>query len=269
MTDDVPLNDEERSMPSFRSDDGIDIVYTVTGDDPVGPPVLLHHGFGASGAIDWADTGTVAALLAAGRRVVTVDARGHGRSGTPHDPARYGETRMAADVSALLDVLDVRQVDLAGYSMGAIVSLITAAAEPRVRRLVIGGIGAGAVELGGVDARVLDPATLREALLTENPAGITHPHAAGFRTFADSTGADRLALAAQAAALHRSRLPLDDVRVPTLVLAGRDDPLAERPEVLARALPDATLRLVDGDHGAVLREPEFIAALVSFFAEGR
>jgi pimeloyl-ACP methyl ester carboxylesterase len=256
-------------VPTFRSTDGLEIAYTRSGADPSGPPVLLHHGFGASGEIDWVDPGTVAALTAAGREVVTLDARGHGGSAKPHDPARYGETRMAADVSTLLDVLGVEQVDLAGYSMGAVVSLVTAAREPRVRRLVVGGIGAGAVELGGVDSRVLDPEVLADALLADDASRVTHPHAAAFRAFADSTGADRLALAAQASSVHRERLPLDDVRVPTLVLAGREDPLAGRPEVLAAALPDARLCLVDGDHGAVLRNPDFAAAIVDFLAEGR
>ncbi|AIJ22927.1 hypothetical protein [Amycolatopsis methanolica] len=36
--------------------------------------------------------------------MATIDARGHGESGKPHDPAYYGEARMAQDVSTLLDV---------------------------------------------------------------------------------------------------------------------------------------------------------------------
>jgi len=256
-------------MPTFRSGDGIEIFYRVEGPSTPAPPVVLHHGFGASGQGDWVQTGTVAALTAADRQVILLDARGHGRSEKPHDPACYGEARMAADVSALLDTLDLRQVDLVGYSMGAVVALITAAREPRVRRLVVGGIGAGAVELGGVDTRVLAPHVLRDALLADDPADVTDPFAAAFRAFIDAGGADRLALAAQAAAVHTRPLPLDAVRVPTLVLAGRDDPLAARPEVLARALPDATSRLVGGDHGGALSDPGFIEGIVTFLAEGR
>ena len=256
-------------MPHFRSSDGTQIFYTGSGSDQVGPPVLLHHGFGASGEIDWRETTMVAALTAAGRRVITLDARGHGHSDKPHDPARYGESRMADDVGNLLDVLAVPQVDLAGYSMGAVVSLITAAREPRVRRLVVGGIGAGAVELGGVDTRALAPGRLAEAMLIEDPSRLTDPIAVAFRAFAEATGADRLALAAVATGMQHDRLPLSAVTVPTLVLAGRDDPLARRPETLANALPDASVRLVDGDHGQVLRSPDFIDALVSFLAVGR
>ncbi|MBX9246416.1 alpha/beta hydrolase [Actinotalea ferrariae] len=254
-------------MTSFRSDDGLRIAYRTWGTAD-GTPVVLHHGFGASAEQDWVRTGLVDALVAAGRRVVALDARGHGASDKPHDPARYGEPRMADDVVALVEALGAPAVDLVGYSMGALVSLFTAAREPRVRRLVVGGIGAAAVELGGVDTRVLDPEALRHALLTDDPSTITHPGAAGFRGLADETGADRTALAAQASARHHGTLPLAEITVPTLVLAGRDDPLAARPEVLAAALPDATLRLVDGDHGAVLHDAGFHEAIVTFVGAG-
>ncbi|WP_307844633.1 alpha/beta fold hydrolase [Actinotalea solisilvae] len=252
-------------MESFRSDDGLQIAYRTWGDDD-GVPVLLHHGFGASAELDWVGTGVVGALTAAGRRVVALDARGHGASEKPHDAARYGEPRMAQDVVGLVDALGVPAVDLVGYSMGGVVSLLTAAREPRVRRLVVGGIGAGAVEGGGVDTRVLDPDALREALLADDPAGIAHPVAAAFRGFADSTGADRRALAAQASAVHRAPIPFGRITAPTLVLAGRDDPLAPRPEVLTAALPDATLTLVDGDHGSALHDAAFRRAVVAFLA---
>lgn len=254
-------------MSTFRSDDGLRIAYRTWGAGH-GVPVVLHHGFGASAEVDWARTGVVGALTAAGRRVVALDARGHGASDKPHDPARYGERRMADDVVALLDEIGAPSVDLVGYSMGAVVALQTAAREPRVRRLVAGGIGAAAVELGGVDTRVLDPEALVHALLTDDPASITDAGAAAFRGLADETGADRLALAAQASTLHRRRIPFAEITVPTLVLAGRDDPLAVRPEILAAALPDGVLRLVDGDHGAALHGADFREAIVAFVGGG-
>ncbi|MEU9734594.1 alpha/beta fold hydrolase [Streptomyces sp. NPDC048002] len=251
-------------MPQFHAADGTAIAYKVWEQDSDQPLVLLHHGFIASGLTNWELPGVVAALTAAGRRVATVDARGHGLSGKPHDPSRYGEALMARDVTALIDLLDEERIDLVGYSMGAVVALLTATDDQRIRRLVVGGVGAGVVECGGVDTRVVDGGALRHALLTEDPASVTDPMAAAFRALVDATGGDRPALAAQAAAAHREPIALTKIDAETLVLAGRDDPLATRPEALAEALPSATLRLVEGDHLAALRDPAFTEALVAF-----
>ncbi|MER6674094.1 alpha/beta hydrolase [Streptomyces sp. NPDC000983] len=251
-------------MPQFDAADGTAIAYKVWERDSDLPLVLLHHGFIASGLTNWELPGVVSALASAGRRVATVDARGHGLSGKPHDPSRYGESLMARDVIALIDLLGEERVDLVGYSMGAVVALLTAARDRRIRRLVVGGVGAGVVECGGVDTRVVDGGALRHALLTDDPASVTDPTAAAFRAFVDATGGDRPALAAQAAAAHSEPIALAAIEAETLVLAGRDDPLAVRPATLAAALPRATLRLVEGDHLAALRDPAFTEALVGF-----
>jgi pimeloyl-ACP methyl ester carboxylesterase len=251
-------------MPIFQATDGVDIYWEQWDGNSGLPPVLLHHGFIANGLTNWVLPGIVDALTATGRRVITVDARGHGRSGKPHDPSFYGETRMAQDVSTLLDLLEIEQVDVAGYSMGAVVALVLATSDPRLRRLVIGGVGSAVVELGGVDTRVIPAEAFREAFHTEDPSTITHPAAAGFRAFVDAVGGDRAALAAQAAAIHAAPLPLDSIAIPTLLITGRDDVLAARPELLAKAIPDARLAVIDGDHLGAVRVPAFTEELVTF-----
>ena len=153
---------------------------------------------------------------------------------------------------------------LVGYSMGAIVSLIAASHEPRIRRLIIGGVGAGVVERGGVDTRAISSDALRAALIADDPSTITNRVAAGFRTFADSTGADRWALAAQAASVHRESIDLERITAPTLVLVGRSDDLAVRPQVLAGAIPGAELLIIDGDHLGAVGVPAFATAIVDF-----
>jgi pimeloyl-ACP methyl ester carboxylesterase len=258
------------AVASFDSFDGIDIVYyhwaaPATGDAAL-PPVVLHHGFAANTSINWVAPGIVAALVSAGREVFALDARGHGASGKPHDPAQYGESAMSRDLSLLFDVIGAARVHLAGYSMGAIVSLLTAAADGRVTRLVVGGVGAGVVERGGVDTRAM--AAVAAALLAEDVATIIDQRALAFRRFADMAGGDRLALAAQAAAAHQSGFPLAAITAPTLVLAGADDPLADRPDVLAGALPGGTCRLVPGNHLSAVNDPAFAPAIVDFLAAG-
>ena len=253
-------------MATFTASDGIEIAFYEYGEraaDDV--PVVLQHGFAASSQTNWVQPGVVTALQAAGRSVIAVDARGHGQSGKPHDPAFYGEPRMAADLSELFDHLGITQLDLVGYSMGAIISLLTAANETRIRRLVVGGIGGGVVEMGGVDRRHLDTTALADALRADDPTTVTNPVARGFRLFADSQGSDRFALAAQAESVHRSAIALDQISaVESLVLVGRDDPLAVRPEVLSGAIPRASLAVVDGDHLSALRSAEFAPAVVEF-----
>ncbi|MDI6097207.1 alpha/beta fold hydrolase [Actinoplanes sp. NEAU-A12] len=251
-------------MPTFQATDGIEIYYQRWEGESDLPPVLLHHGFIADGRTNWVLPGVVAALTATGRRVVAIDARGHGLSGKPSDPVFYGESRMAEDVSTLLDLLGIDRVDVAGYSMGAVVSLLLATRDQRIRRLAIGGIGSAVVELGGVDTRVIPAEAVREAFQADDPTGIRHPAAAGFRAFVDAVGGDRAALAAQAAAVHAEPIPLETITVPTLLVAGRDDALATRPELLAKALPNARLAVIDGDHLGAVREPAFTRELLAF-----
>jgi len=247
--------------------DSMTIAFHEWNADVTTAPVVLQHGFVASTDTNWIGTGVVDALVAAGRRVIGIDARGHGRSGTSADSALYGEPTMAADVVAVVDELGVDEYQLVGYSMGAVISLLVAARDERVSRLVIGGVGSAVVELGGVDTRVLDGERLAEGLLAEGDLAAYPAEVQAFRQFADYLGADRPSLAAHARVLHRGPTDLDQVTVPTLLLAGRDDTFADRPEVLADALPHGTLRLVDGDHLGAVVAPEFAAALVEFLGE--
>ena len=245
-------------MSSFTADDGVTIFYDdvaptggTEGGGPL-PPVVLHHGFAADAHTNWVATGVVDALVAAGRRVVALDARGHGRSDAPHDPSAYGEGRMARDLARLVDVLGVPEIDLVGYSMGAVVALILATDEPRIRRLVVGGVGAGIVEMGGVDRRDT----------------VADPVAAAFRVFVDAQGADRRALAAHARSVHATPIAVERITAPTLLLVGDADPLAARPETLAAPIPDCTLTVVPGDHLSAVVAPTFAPSLVAFLSVG-
>src|SRR5262245_63969132 len=258
----------QTTVQRFEAQDGIHIAYRQWNAQAKGIPVVLHHGFAADGALNWEAPGVVAALVEAGRWVVAIDARGHGSSDKPHDPARYGEATMARDLMALADRLGVDRYDLVGYSMGGIVSVLVAAQDVRVRRLVVGGIGAAVVELGGVDTRALPNLELAAGLEAADADSVAHPAAKAFRAFAELLRGDLLALAAQARSLNHSPIALQRIAVPTLVLAGESDPLAERPEVLARAIPGAELRLLQGDHLGAINDPAFIASIRDFVRVG-
>jgi len=82
-------------------------------DHGSGPPVVLIHGYPLSGRA-WDEQ--VPALLDAGRRVITYDRRGFGKSGQP--TFGYDYDTFAADLHALMEELDLRDAVLVGHSMG-------------------------------------------------------------------------------------------------------------------------------------------------------
>lgn len=257
-------------MEKFASFDGVQIAYLDLPGDPDAdqsrPPVVLHHGFAADTHSNWRRPQVLAALLATGRRVISIDARGHGQSDKPHDPAAYDSPAMASDLVALFDHLGLDRVDLVGYSMGGFVSLKTATHDGRLRSLVLGGIGAGALPGQGrigppIPVDLVAGALEADEPPTDNPAG------AGFRMLADVTGADRLALAAVVRANAHHVESLGGVTCPTLVLAGDNDPLVAGVEQLVEALPNARFVALVGDHLGVVGTPEFSAAIVAFLDE--
>jgi pimeloyl-ACP methyl ester carboxylesterase len=247
----------------FMTSDGLQLAWYDLATGSATPPIVLHHGFSASTASEWVESGIVASLAGLGRRVVAIDARGHGASEKPHNESWYGEPRMALDLSELITHLSISSYDLVGYSMGAIVSAFVSVRDTRVRRLVLGGVGEAVVVLGGVDTRALDNRLIAEVLRSTDWSG--YPEALrGFRERAEQRGDDPMALAAAAIRAHKGHIPLDAIRAEAIVIAGDVDPLAVRPHVLANALPDARLELVPGDHTSGRLSPEFTAALLDF-----
>ena len=104
---------------------GVPIWYETEGE---GPPVVLLHGMmGRSDA--WRMEGYVDGLRN-DHRLVLVDARGHGRSARPADPADYRLHCHAADVLAVLDELGLVSAACCGFSMGAGTALRIAACAP-------------------------------------------------------------------------------------------------------------------------------------------
>lgn len=112
-------------------------------------PVLLLHGFSSSAKLNWEDTGWITALLEAGRRIITVDLPGHGRSGAPEDLDSYAPSRIRADLlqiafdagaRPLRDGDPASGLDLIGYSLGSRLAWEFGATQHElVHRLVLGG----------------------------------------------------------------------------------------------------------------------------------
>ena len=102
-------------------------------DHGSGQPVVLIHGYPLDSS-SWEKQ--TAVLLEAGKRVITYDRRGFGKSDRPtsgHDCDTY-----AADLSGLVSALDLRNAVLVGFSMGTgeVVRYISRYGSHRVAKAV-------------------------------------------------------------------------------------------------------------------------------------
>src|SRR4051812_40629144 len=95
------------------------------------PLVVVHGGFGSNEMM-----APLAARLAGGRRVISVELQGHGHTADVDRP--FGYEAFGDDLAALVRHLDLGPVDLLGYSLGGGSSLRAAIQHPEVlRRLVL------------------------------------------------------------------------------------------------------------------------------------
>lgn len=238
-------------MPSF-SHQSLRFHYLDRGQ---GLPVVLQHGLGGSAQL-------VCSLVRPppGARLISMDARGHGQTDPPLDPAQFNFYTFADDLRALLDHLGLERAVVGGISLGAGVGLnLTLRYPDRVQGLVLirpawlDRPNPWNVHMFGLMARLLrkhGPERARALFLqTEEyrqtlaqypdtaqslALQFTGPHA--------PWAAARLEAFAQAVPWP-DRQALSSIRVPTLVLANRQDPVHpfEYGEALARAIPGAEL----------------------------
>jgi pimeloyl-ACP methyl ester carboxylesterase len=245
-------------MATFESFDGLSLFYQDDGD---GRPVVLLHGFAADTNVNYVRSGILDLLLDEGYRVVTLDARGHGLSSKPTDPAAYADDAMKRDVVALFDHLGLDDVLLVGYSMGAHLSLRLAPDEPRVKALVLLGIGDSA---SGGESGPERRDQLLAVLEADSPDDVDD---ASLRQFRVMAGLDREPLLAYVKAPGTQEPGrLDAVKVPVLLIVGDDDENAGDPTGLAEQV-GATLVRVPGDHFTANARPELHRALVEFLGE--
>jgi pimeloyl-ACP methyl ester carboxylesterase len=238
---------------------GVEIAFI---DEGEGPATLLIHGFASNYRVNWVSTSWVRDLLAAGRRVVAFDNRGHGESSKPRHPSAYETPLMAEDARRLLDHLDIRKADVIGYSMGARIAAFLALSHPeRVRSAVFSGLGEGMV-------KGIGPAEpIAAALLAPSLEEVTDERARAFRIFADQTGGDREALAACILAARQALSPteLARIKIPVLVAVGSEDEMAGSAEALAALIPGARAFEIAGrDHMKAVGDRSHKAAVIGF-----
>ena len=256
-------------MNRIRCSDGVRLAVYDWGDkyDPV--PIVLYHGFAASAKSNWVAPGIVRALAEA-RRVVAFDARGHGASDAPVTAESYLRARLAQDVIELADALGLTRYDIAGYSMGGFVAVISAVRDPRTRRLAL----CGCCEQLFVDHSSSPTySQVADAIRAVAADSVSDPTARAFRRAVDASGADRFALAACYEGMtgrhwQMSGDAIPKLRLPTMVIGGRDDRVMVGLERLTGVIPNAEMVWVNGDHLTAVRDSAFALELVRFFASG-
>ena len=265
-------------MPEMHSN-GVDIWYETAGD-PADPALLLVMGLGAQ-LIDW-PVGFVDQLAGHGYHVISFDNRDAGLStplddlGLPDIPAILGGdpstvayllSDLAADAAGLLKGLGVERAHVVGASMGGMVAQQLTIDHP--------DLVSGLTSIMSTTGRrgVGTPRPEAAAVLMRPPSASRAEAIAGAVAASRVIGspgypAPQAELERRAAAKYdRGYRPqgtlrqyaaiiaspdrtggLGDVRVPTLVIHGADDPLIplDGGEATAAAVPGAELMVVPG-----------------------
>lgn len=259
---------------------GSTYVTDTPGPDPRSPTIVLLHALGCTGLLTWFPS---IAPLSRRFRVVTLDQRWHGQGITDDQFSLYD---CADDVAALIDVLDLRDVIVAGYSMGGVVAqrvwrqhgeriqgLVLCSTTDRfqlslLERGFFTGMGTTMVGLRGVSRS----ATLTRAARAAVRAADIRSDDLAEQTIQDwavrefrSTSPWAVGQALAALGRHHSRPWLGRIDVPTAVVVTTRDRVipAARQVALARAIPGATVHEVDSGHAAcVLESEKFVPALL-------
>jgi pimeloyl-ACP methyl ester carboxylesterase len=126
----VPAHAQEPTT-GYAPVNGLRMYYEIHGSAD-GEPLVLLHGSYMTISSNWTEW---IGELSGTRKVIGVEMQGHGR--TADIDRDFSYENLADDVAALLDYLEIEQVDLLGYSMGGGVAMQVAIRHPeKVRKVV-------------------------------------------------------------------------------------------------------------------------------------
>lgn len=245
-------------MPRLEVGD-ITIYYETHGK---GEPLVLIMGLGGGSSTWWRQV----AFFSTQYQVITYDSRGVGRTDKPDVP--YSMGMLADDAAGLLEKLGITSAHVYGVSMGGMVAQELALRYPKL----VSSLILGATACGGKHSIRSSPEATRRlfSLMTLPPkeamsVSISLTFSAAFvKHHPDRINEWLLKVAEsppspvgyrrqiEAVVGFDSGDKLQQIRSPTLIIAGNDDQLipAENSSILASRIPDAELVLFDGvGHG--------------------
>jgi poly(3-hydroxyalkanoate) depolymerase len=262
------LNIETRIISVMGQDWNV----AVAGPEDADRTLLLCNGIGAS-------VETIAPFVNHFKRtrLIGFDVPGVGKSPTPFSPYRF--TNLTRMLNKILDELGVGKVDVFGVSWGgALAQQFAFDFQERCHTLTLAATAAGMIMVPGnvsvlskmaTPKRYQDPDYMLKvgaeiyggevAFNTE----LLKDHAIAMRA-GDKRGYVYQLLAGLG---WTSYFFLGQIKIPTLILMGEDDPLVPpvNGRILAKRLPNATLENVPCGHMFVLTQAEVVADRVEAF----
>jgi pimeloyl-ACP methyl ester carboxylesterase len=229
-----------------------------------GDPVIMIHGLLTSLATYYFET---APIVAHDHHVVLYDLRSHGMS----DRRTEGYTLeiLSQDLLDLMETLNISRANLVGYSYGGAISLYTALNHPdKVANLAL-----------------IEAPTLKEKILHDFARGARQLLVNQLNNYTKSTGIAVTNSKAESTDnlynfLTKDKLLLEAVRhdqfftdvkqleeliTPTLLLYGTQSELLETGQMFASRIPQAELRLAEGDHNLPVQQASFLASELKGF----
>jgi pimeloyl-ACP methyl ester carboxylesterase len=249
--------------------DGVELCVQSFGSP--GDPALLLLG-GATSSMDWWEVDWCTRLASAGLRVIRYDHRDTGQSTSwPAGSPGYAAPDLSRDVVRLLDALGLPSAHLLGVSMGGgIAQDLAVSSSSRVLSLTLVATSCAFSRASSTPL----PAPV-DGLFDEvpepdwsSPSDVAAHLVAGMRPYAGSLGLPPSVESIAAQVVARTRdvrasltnhwavvgsddspaRSMSDIRVPTLVVHGSDDPMFPLPhgEALAEEIAGARLVVVQG-----------------------
>jgi 3-oxoadipate enol-lactonase len=232
------------------------IAYTLEGP-PGAPVIVLSNSLGTTMAM-WAPQ---AEALAGEFRVLRYDTRGHGGSGSGAAAGGgYTLAQLGGDVVRLLDALGIERAHFCGISMGGLTGLwLGVHAGDRLQSLVVAnsaaciGTAAGWRDRAGlVIASGMDPVADSASARWFTDAFVQHSPAVASSVVEQLRRCPPAGYAACCMALAQADLreQIGTITVPTLLVAGRFDPVTtvDDAQFMRERIRDARIEVLDASH---------------------
>jgi len=260
-------------MPFFKTTDGINLHYRITGK---GKPIIFVHGW-AMNSLIWKYQSD---KLAKDFQVIAVDLREHGKSECEMRNAEYGFNIFVQDLKELINFLGIKKFTLAGWSMASFIIARYYFKYPEdVEKLIfIGGTPKFLSENGYPHGQ---PMTMVKRL-EQNLKRDYENHIREFcgKLFISGERIDDSKLSEIESLMFNEDFPpssdvvlqtlnsllkddirdnLNDIKVPTLIIHGSIDKICPvgAGRYMAKKIPDSKLIILEGvGHAPFLTQPE-------------